>query len=395
MKIRTDFVTNSSSSNFCVEVKIEDNNGECYSLYDDPICYYPDSGGNAYFKGSLKDALNVNFDSKLKEIISKDFKLLYKPDDETIEKVGELSIGTKVEFKVWKYKIGEFERELIQVIGKNGLLGTLDGFGIDISLLVVAIERNQYDVEGIVNTVKYDKKRKESIIRIRAVVRKKDKTEEGNNKVLALDSVKELCDFLTSSVDDNCYNVYSDSYYGKLFRYKDYELFEYEVQKLIEDAPEEVWENIEGYNHKKNMEFLKASFNEEVTKNIKNISDIKRISVIREYNAWGEYADCISNNDVKLCEHANKVTNTTGEEHKEALKNMLDYINTSNGERGQRFGCGFNDFRYNWEGGYKELEELAERLMRNSGPGCEDGTEFSEIDLETGEYTEYAVFNLY
>ena len=74
---------------------------------------------------------------------------------------------------------------------------------------------------------------------------------------------------------------------------------------------------------------------------------------------------------------------------------MLDYINTSNGERGQRFGCGFNDFRYNWEGGYKELEELAERLMRNSGPGCEDGTEFSEIDLETGEYTEYAVFNLY
>ena len=33
-------------------------------------------------------------------------------------------------------------------------------------------------------------------------------------------------------------------------------------------------------------------------------------------------------------------------------------------------------------------------VMSNMGPGDVSGTEFSEIDVETGKYTEYAVFDL-
>lgn len=368
MKIRTDFVTNSSSSSFCVEVCIEDKKGKNYSFTDDPYDYSPDDGGTAYFHGSLKRAMNGYSDSNLADAISRDFELDDNQDKESIERAENLHVGTKVKLKVKKYDKMEwgYAEVIIQAIGKTGPLGTFYPWEGG-EAIAEAIKGKKYDVEGIVTSViplsKRNGNARKPLIMIRVLADEKDKTEDEKNRILAFESVRDLCDFLTSSVDD------------------DYESWD--------DEDDE-----DGYNHKTEMEEVKAGFTEEVTRNIKSLSDIKKITVTREYSAWGEFADLIADNDYELCGYAEKVVKTTGAEHQEALKNMLDYINTSNGSRAETFGSGFSDFRYSWDGDDKALEALAERLMSNMGPGDVSGTEFSEIDVETGKYTEYAVFDL-
>lgn len=54
MKIRTDFVTNSSSSCFTVEITIRAK-GARVSIEEDPYRYNPDGGGEASFTGDLRD----------------------------------------------------------------------------------------------------------------------------------------------------------------------------------------------------------------------------------------------------------------------------------------------------------------------------------------------------
>ena len=54
MKVRFDFVTNSSSSNYTIALKVEDVEGNEYILEDDPYDFDPEQGGHAYFLGDLK-----------------------------------------------------------------------------------------------------------------------------------------------------------------------------------------------------------------------------------------------------------------------------------------------------------------------------------------------------
>ena len=139
----------------------------------------------------------------------------------------------------------------------------------------------------------------------------------------------------------------------------------------------------------------KAYFVNELIENASDVSCIAKITVRRDYSAWGEYADLVADNDGELCELAKKVISTSGEEQKTALKEMETYINTSSDERyGENFGCGFDDFRYSWYGDEDDLITLAKRLCSCYGPSDVSGSENQELDLISGKFTKYAEFDL-
>ena len=71
---------------------------------------------------------------------------------------------------------------------------------------------------------------------------------------------------------------------------------------------------------------------------------------------------------------------------------MITYIHTATDAKGMEFGrdCVIN--KYSWDG--RSVDELAERLCSNEGPGSVRGTECKMINLKTGEYFSESSFSL-
>lgn len=140
------------------------------------------------------------------------------------------------------------------------------------------------------------------------------------------------------------------------------------------------------------FEKTKTEFINDAKTKIKSVRDIDSIVVERRYDAWGEFADLIADNDDRLVELAKKYLNSTGIDKERAEAEMVTYIQTSNMARGESFGCNSAISRYNWSG--NSVKKLAKRLVSGYAPETVSGVERKELNLKTGEYFDESKFDL-
>lgn len=200
----------------------------------------------------------------------------------------------------------------------------------------------------------------------------------GNRKLHSsyYSDIEALACFLMDSVEDDFDETDFDDY------------DEYDEDESDEDYEEHCEDDPGYFNPKmfsKELKERKEFFIKELSQNVSSADDISKITVKCDYMGYGEGLEAIPNRDLperdgKLLALAKKVTSTTGEEHKGAIKEMLEYMSSE--ER---------DIRYVYE--RKAIKEavvvklakalLADRLYSDSG--CE----IQEIDLNNGTFKDY------
>ncbi|MBO5570217.1 MAG: hypothetical protein J6A79_14955 [Clostridia bacterium] len=181
------------------------------------------------------------------------------------------------------------------------------------------------------------------------------------------------------------------SFTGNLREINDYLGSVEELAEWLADCVEnDDYEDEENGGHK--LQRKRDRFISDMCKKIKDVREIERITVLRQYNAWGEFADLVADNDVELKDLAKEYLQSKGEEKEKARAAMVTFIQTTTEARGDSFGEGLKNNRYRWNG--KNLDAIAKRLLSNMCADNISGRDRRELNLKTGEYFEESEFDL-
>ena len=145
-------------------------------------------------------------------------------------------------------------------------------------------------------------------------------------------------------------------------------------------------------------------FCKELVEQCSSVKDIKRITIKRDWFAWGECSSCfLWNLEIyapELQDLARRVLETSGEEKEDAEAALLAYVRDFPGiienEAGDTFPTRFMGFdgpaKLDW--GSDSVEDLAEGIQDHSFGSEDRAEEITEINMQTGAIKQSATYFL-